>query len=174
MVTKILTARLIMVKTLSLLSKFTSFHNFMANLGLVIRDDPPKVIDMTGRVWGEPVDGLVLSIRELPREEERQVAGISVVMKNEGSEAKTMRVPQGIFFYKVEGLELSPYGRQFMNSQQKNKTLEVKLGAGEATDTDLPLDTLYSLRAAGNYKVRVSCELPGGALLLSNEITIRV
>jgi hypothetical protein len=163
-----------MVETLSLLSKFTRFHNFMANLGLVIRDDPPKVIDMTGRVWGEPVDGLVLSIRELPREEERQVAGISVVMKNEGAEAKTMRVPEGIFFYRVEGLELSPYGRQFMNSQQKDKRIEVNPGPGEATETDLPLATIYNLKSAGNYNVRVSCELPGGALLKSNEITIRV
>jgi hypothetical protein len=157
---------------LSLLSKFTSFHNFMANLGLVIRDDPPKVIDMTNRVWGEPVEDLVLSIRELPREEERQVAGISVVMKNESAESKTMRVAEGIFFYRVEGLAPSPYGRQFMNSPQKDKTIEINLGPGEATETDLPLATIYNLKAAGNYTVRVACELPGGALLQSNQITI--
>jgi len=163
-----------MVKTLSLLSKFTSFHNFMANLGLVIRDDPPKVIDLTNRVWGEPVDGLVLSIRELPREEERLVAGISVVMKNEGAQSKIMRVAEGIFFYRVEGLELSPYGRQFMNSQQKNNTIELNLAPGGATETELPLATVYNLKAAGTYNIRVSCELPGGTHLHSNEIPIRV
>ncbi len=55
--------------------------------------------------------GLALSIRELPREDPRQVAGISVVMKNFGAETKTLSVPQWLFFYKIEGLELSPYGR---------------------------------------------------------------
>ena len=44
-------------------NKFIRFYNFLANMGLVLRDDPPKVIDMTGREWGEVVDGLALSIR---------------------------------------------------------------------------------------------------------------
>lgn len=163
-----------MVRTLSTLNKFTRFYNFLANLGLVLRDDPPKVIDMTGRIWGQPVDGLVLSIRELPREGEREVAGISVVMKNEGANVKTMRVPQSMFFYRIEGLDLTPYGRQFMNSEEKNKTQDVKLAPGAATETDLPLGTIYNLKSAGLYTVRVSCDLPTGATLQSNEITIRV
>ena len=155
-------------------SKFTRFYNFLANMGLVIRDDPPKVIDLTGREWGEAVDGLALSIRELKREDERQVAGISVVMKNSGAQAKTMSAPPWVFFYNVEGLELSPYGRQFMSAGPKVKNVEVTLGTGDAIETDLPVGTIYNMRAAGSYRVRVSCEVPAGSVLRSNEIVVRV
>src|SRR5580658_7628835 len=94
-------------------NKFIRFYNFLANMWLVLRDDPPRVIDMTGREWGEPVDGLALSVRELKREDPGHVAGISVVlknaMKNGGAQPKTLEVPPWIFYYEVEGLELTPY-----------------------------------------------------------------
>ena len=143
-------------------------------MGLVIRDDPPKVIDMTGREWGEAVDGLALSIRELKREEPRQVAGISVVMKNGGTHPKTLDVPPWIFYYEIEGLELTPYGRQSMNQDRKAKNIEVTLRPGDAIETDLPIATIYKIRAVGVYKVEVSCRLPDGSVLRSNEIVIRV
>ncbi|MDP9054911.1 MAG: hypothetical protein M3N93_11515 [Acidobacteriota bacterium] len=143
-------------------------------MGLVLRDDPPRVIDMKGRVWGEPVEGLMLSIRELPRDNEHGVAGISVVMKNESPRAKTLRVRPLVFFYRIEGLDLAPYGRQFMSSQAGNETAEVNLPAKGAIETDLPLGAIYNLRSAGTYTVRVSCGLPGGELLRSNDLAIRV
>lgn len=143
-------------------------------MGLVIRDDPPKVIDMSGREWGEPVDGLALSIRELEREDPRQVAGISVVMKNGGSIPKRLYVPPWIFFYELEGLELTPYGRQLMDPNRKAKPTEVSLGAGDAIETDLPIATIYNMRAAGDYKLRVSCRLPDQSVLRSNEIVITI
>jgi hypothetical protein len=156
------------------MNKFERFYNFLANMGLVIRDDPPKVIDLTGREWGEVVEGLALSIRELPREDARQVAGISVVMKNFGAETKTLSVPQWMFFYKIEGLELSPYGRQFMSVGPKGKSVSVTLGAGDPIETDLPVANIFDVRTAGSYPVRVSCELPEGNVLRSNEILVRV
>jgi hypothetical protein len=64
------------------------FYNFLANMGLVLRDDPPKVIDMAGRAWGEAVNGFALSIREIPKEDPRQQAVLSVVIRNAGTEPK--------------------------------------------------------------------------------------
>lgn len=148
-------------------------------MGLVIRDDPAKVIDMTGREWGEAVQGLALSIRELPREDPMQVAGISVVMKNEGTDSRTFTVPPWVFFYEIEGLDLTPYGRQLMSPDRKGpdnkgKNTEVTLGPGGAVETDLPIATIYNVRAPGNYKIQVSCRLPDQTSLRSNEILIRV
>jgi hypothetical protein len=154
--------------------KFKRFYNFLAKMGLVIRDDPPKVIDMTGREWGEAAEGLALSIRELKREDPGQVAGISIVMKNGGTNPKTFQVPPWIFSYKVDGVDLSPYGRQLMSSDQKVKNIEVSLGPGDAIESDLPVATLYNMRAAGSYKIGVSCRLPDETILRSNEIVIRV
>jgi hypothetical protein len=142
-------------------NKFIRFYNFLANMGLVLRDDPPKVIDLTGREWGEPAGDLVLSIRE-------QEAGISVVMKNLGTDPRTLTVPPWIFFYKVEGLELTPYGRQLMSPDQKRKNVEVTLRPGDAIETDLPISKVYNLRG----KLRVACQLADGTVLRSNEITI--
>lgn len=155
-------------------NKFTRFYNFLANMGLVIRDDPPKVIDMTGREWGASVDGLALSIRELAREDPRQVAGISVLMKNDGAVAKKFTAPPWIFFYHVEGLELAPYGRQLMSPERKGKDIEINLGPGDAIETDLPIATLYNMRAAGDYRIHVSCRVPEDVTLRSNEIVVRV
>jgi hypothetical protein len=155
-------------------NKFTRFFNFLANMGLVIRDDPPKVIEMTGREWGGTVDGLALSVRELKREDPRQVAGISVVMKNGGTHPKTLDVPPWIFYYEFEGLELTPYGRQSMNPDRKAENIEVTLRPGDAIETELPIATIYQMRVAGDYKVRISCRLPDGLVLRSNEIIVRV
>jgi hypothetical protein len=151
-------------------NKFIRFYNFLAKMGLVLRDDAPKVIDMKGREWGEPAGGLALSIRELPREDPKHMAGISIVMKNQGADPRTLTVPPWIFFYQIEGLELTPYGRQLMGPDQKRNTAEVTLRAGDAIETDLPIAKIYNLRE----KLQVSCLLPDGTVLRSNEISIRV
>jgi len=64
---------------------------------------------MAGREWGEPADGLGLSIRALPREGPREPAVLSVVIRNEGPEPKHFMVPGWVFFYRVEALPLSAY-----------------------------------------------------------------
>jgi len=155
-------------------NKFIRFFNFLANMGLVLRDDPPRVIDMAGREWGEPADGLALSIRELKREDPRQVAGISVVIKNEEPRSRILNVPPWIFFCEIDGLELTPYGRQLMSPDRKGKNIEVKLDPNGAIETDLPVATIYNMRGGGEYQVQVSCRLPDQTVLRSNEITIRV
>jgi hypothetical protein len=89
-------------------------------------------------------------------------------MRNQGTDARTLSVPPLIFFYKFEGQELTPYGRQLMNPDHKQRLVEVKLGPGEAIETDLPIAKIYNLRD----KLRVSCQLPDDTVLSSNEITI--
>jgi hypothetical protein len=143
-------------------------------MGLVIRDDPPKVIDLAGREWGAEVEGLVLSIRELPREDARQVTGISVVVRSVSSETKRLSVPSAAFFYRIEGLDLTPFGRQFFGGGYKGQNMNLTLAPGEPTETDLPLSTMYNVRGLGEHRVHVSCALPGGADLRSNEIVIQV
>jgi len=158
-------------------NRFERFYNFLANMGLVLRDDPPKVIDMTGRLWGAAADGLALSIRELPRDESGQVAGISVVLRNGGTEPRILTAQIDAFFYRIEGLPLSPYGQQLLASRQKgrkSKDPEVTLAPGDAIETELPVARIYEMRAPGEYTLRVSCRLPEDRMLESNEISVRV
>jgi hypothetical protein len=160
---------------------FTRFFNFLANMGLVLRDDPPKVIDMTGRAWGEAVDGLELSIREIPQEDSRQKAVLSVVIRNSGTVAKSFIVPDWLRFY--EALVVAPDGsvappssylRQLLQPEHVKERVEVALPAGAAKETDLMLGLLYDMRAVGEYKVRISGRVPDGITVTSNEVVVRV
>lgn len=152
---------------------FLRFYTFLAKMGLVMLDDPPKVIDLTGREWGDAVDGLRLSIRELPREDSEHIAGVSVVMKNEGASAKALTVPAWIHYFEVAGLELSPYGLQLMNPARTVRTSEVTLAPGDAIETDLPIARIYRIPAGGEYRIQISCRLPDQSVLRSNTIGIR-
>ncbi len=165
---------------MAIAKSFESFYNFLANLGLVLRDDPPKVIDMTGRGWGAAVAGYTLSIREMPREDPTQKAVLSVVIRNDAPERTTLVVPGWLFFYEARitdrngsDVPLSAYGTQFLKAERKTEKLEVSLGSGEARETDLPLGILYAMRKGESYRVRVSCRPADGAVLTSNEITVR-
>ena len=141
-------------------------------MGLVLRDDPPKVIDMAGREWGETMHGFALSIREIPKEDPRQQAVLSVVIRNGGPEPKTFIVPGWLFFYEVGiGAPLTAYGSQLLKPERKTERMEVTLAPGDARETDLPLGVLYDI-GAGDYQVRVSCRLPDGTVLTSNEIEV--
>lgn len=153
---------------------FVRFFTFLAKMGLAIHDDPPKVIDMTGREWGQTVDGLALSIRELPREDSRSVAGISVVMKNNADDAKTLNVPAWIHYFRIEGLEPTPYGRSVLDPARTAKKAAVTIAAHRALEAELPIGGMYETRAPGDYSVQVSCGLDNGNVLRSNPIQIRV
>ena len=155
-------------------NKFTRFYDFLANLGLVIRDDPPKVIDLSARAWGAAEGGLSLSVAELPREGSRGVTGISVVMRNEAGEPKRFTAPPLARFYRIEGLEPTAYGRQLLHTSQNQPQSEISLSPGGVINTDLPLATTYNVRAAGEYKIQVTCTLADGTVLRSNELTICV
>lgn len=155
---------------------FFRFYTFLAKMGLVIHDDPPRVIDLAGRKWGDTVDGLALSVRELPRETPEGVAGISVVLRNVGNLAKTLSIPSWVRYYEIAGLELSPYGRQLMTGagSQKAGAGEIILPPGEAIETELPIAKIYVLSKPGDYRIQVSCKVSDGSVLKSNAIDIRV
>lgn len=161
-------------------SAFLRFYNFLANLGLVLRDDPPKVVDLTGREWGAAANGFALSIRQIPKQDQDEQAVISVVIRNLGSERKTFMVPGWMFFYEVEitaqdGSEVARtfYGNQFLKTERKTERLEVSLAAGEARETDFPLGALYAMRRGESYRASVRCKLNGGIVATSNEIVVR-
>jgi hypothetical protein len=157
----------------SIADGFTRAFNLLANMGLILRDDPPKVIDMTGREFGEVVSGLELSIREFPREDPGERAVLSVVIRNRGTEKKTFAVPGWLFFYEVQiDAPLSGYGDQVLKPERKTERFEVTLAANEAKETDVPLGLLYDLRAGSPYRVRVSARLADGAVVTSNEIVV--
>jgi hypothetical protein len=157
----------------AIVTGFARIYDFLANMGLVLRDDPPKVIDMAGRQWGQSVNGLALSVREIPREDPRQQTVLSVVIRNEGPELKTFTVPGWLFFYEVQlDAPLTPYGRQLLKPERRTERMEVTLAPSQAKETDLPVGVLYDMRASGDYRIKVSCRLPGGAVLTSNEIVV--
>ncbi len=55
-----------------------------------------------------------------------------------------------------------------MNPDHKRQLVEITLGPGEPIETELPIAKIYNLRE----KFRLTCRLPEGTLLRSNEITI--
>lgn len=151
---------------------FLRFYTFLAKMGLVMLDDPPKVIEMTGREWGEAVDGLALSIRELPRDESQTVVGISVVMRNTSAVAKQLSVQDWTRYFEIEKLELTPYGRKLFGDAARLKTLT--LDSAGAIEAELPIGRIYSMPSPGIYVIQVHCALaPDGRQLRSNTITIR-
>jgi hypothetical protein len=158
---------------------FIRFFNFLANMGLIVRDDPPKVIDMTGRVWGESSVGLALSIRELQKDDPSHRTVISVVIRNAGPEPKRFTVGGWLSFYQVTILrpdgspaEMSGYGRELTKPGRTSRSIKVSLDPAGAIETELPLGALYDMKRPGGYRVRISCRVPDGPVLESNEIVL--
>jgi hypothetical protein len=151
----------------------------MAGLGLIVRDDPKKVIDLTVREWGPEVDGLVLSIGEIPHEDPDAQAAVSLVLRNVGVTARSLVVPGWLFFYRFEilGLDESPaalssFGRELLKPARRTERVEVALGPREFTETQIPIGSMFSLSGRVKYRVVASCAPFEGVLVRSNEIVI--
>ena len=156
------------------MSAFVDFIDFLGKMGLILRGDPPRSIDMTDRVWGDPVEYFALSVREIRKEDPDQLAAVSVVMKNNGNENIPFTIPGWMFFYSVKvAAPLSAYGTNLLKPERSNERLQISLGPGDATETDVPVGTLYALRKQTDYTVSVSCTLPNGSELRSNQIRLR-
>ena len=76
--------------------------DFLAKMGLTLRGDPPRAIDITNREWGPPVDGIALSIREIPRQDPKELPSVSAVMKNGGQKQIPLSIPGWLYFYQME------------------------------------------------------------------------
>lgn len=141
--------------------------DFLAQMGLTVRDDPPKVIDVANRIWSDPVDGITLSAAQV---DDR----ISVVIRNVGTETATFKVNGWLAFYQVEmDAELTPFGRELLKPERQTERLTVTLKPGELLDNELPVVSLFALREGSGYYARVSCTLPSGAKLTSNTIRLK-
>lgn len=151
-----------------------TFINFLAKMGLIVRPDPPRQIQTEGRQWGAATDGMMLSIREIRRENSDQLPSISVVMKNDGAKSWNLTIPGWMFFYQVEtDAPLSAFGRQLLRPENQKETMNIVVGPGDATQTDVPVGSMYEIRR-GDHPVEVTCALPDGTVLRSNRIVIHV
>jgi len=161
------------------ISGFRRFFDFLAGMGLIVRDDPPKVVDLTVREWGAAVEGLALSIREIPHEDPDAQAAVSVVLRNTGTAPQSLTVPGWLFFYRFEifgpdgsAAGMSAFGKELLKPGRRTERLEVALAPGEFTETQIPIGSMFSLSGRVKYQVTAACELGAGAVLRSNEITI--
>lgn len=143
---------------------FKRFVRLLAGMGLILRDDPPKVIDLEGREWGPAAEGLALSIRS-------RSPVLSVVLRNVSPAPISLTIPGWLFFYEIHtSAPLSPYGKALFQPERRTEKLSVVLKPGEATETEIPLELLF-VHPRG-HRVSVSCELPDGTRLDSNAVVI--
>jgi hypothetical protein len=163
-------------------SAFRRFFDFLAGMGLIVRDDPPKVVDLTAREWGAAVEGLALSIREIPHADPDARAAVSVVLRNVAAAPKSLTVPGWLFFYRFEIRDngrsggapapMTPFGRELLKPARRTERLEVRLAPGDATETQVPIGSIFNMPDKRRNLVRASCEPFEGVVLQSNEITI--
>ena len=147
-------------------------------MGLSVKDDPRKVVDIAGRTWGDPVDGLALSVLLKPKEDPDELPSISVAIHNRGTQARRLRMRGWLDFYEIsvlnsEGGQAMPtsYGAELRKPERQPAPSEVVLNAGEATEADIPIASIYVM-PRGRYRVRVSCATP--VRLVSNEVEVKV
>jgi hypothetical protein len=153
--------------------------DFLAKMGLSMRDDPPKVVDLSIHQFGETKDGLALSIRQIPRDDPDALPSVSVVIRNVGQETRKFVVPGWLAFYNFDVRTpdgspalLTPFGRALNKPEHRNERINVSLAPGALNETEVPLGSIFRLRPGEKYVVRASSEPTEGVTLQSNEITI--
>ena len=154
----------------------------MAKMGLSMRDDPKKVIDPGARQWGAPAEGLALSIESVLLREDRSVmSNLSVVLRNVGDATKSLVVPGWLFFFHVEitgpdgtPVPVSSFGGELLKPSRRTERIDVTLAPGALTETQIPVGSIFEMRAKGEYRIEAWCELPGQTRLKSNRISITV
>lgn len=148
-------------------------------MGLTMRDDPPKVVDVANREWGAPKAGFALSVQQEAAQDPSALPALSVALRNVSGEPKKTVVPGWLFFYSIEitgpdgtPVPMSPFGRQLLKPERKTERVDVVLSPGEATEARIPIGSIFSMSAKGTYRVRANCVLPSGDALESNAITV--
>jgi hypothetical protein len=146
-------------------------------MGLTVRDDPKKVVDIAGRTWGEPVDDIALSVQLRPMEDPDELPAVSVAIRNTGAARRTLRTRGWVDFFHVtvrdsSGTDaaLTSYGRELLKPEHRQSHAEVELEPGEAVEADIPIGSIYRMK--GMYRVRASCATAEGGRAISNEIEV--
>lgn len=152
----------------------------MAKMGLSVRDDPPKVVDLSIREFGHPQNGLVLSVLQLVRDDPAALTSVSIVLRNLSQESRAFGVPGWLAFYRFEVRQsdgapapLTPFGRALTSPERKNERLTASLAPGAFHETEVPLGSIFRLRIGEAYRVRAICEPLPGQEVQSNEILLR-
>ena len=153
---------------------FREFYTFLAKMGLVVTDDAKKVISAEGREWGPVLGDLALSVQNLPSFDSDAQPEITVVIRNRGKTSHTLHVPGWLFYfdYEVEtmsGIRVAPgpFGRQLLQPGRKTEQLEIPLAPGAHAATEIPIGSLFGLRAGTPYRIRLRA-----GNLVSNEVTV--
>jgi len=146
-------------------------------MGLSVRDDPKKAVDVAGREWGEPVEGLALSVILKTKEDDAELVAVSAAIHNQSAEARRLTTRGWLNFFQISvvgpgeaAVAMTGYGQQLMKPERQPQPTEIVLGAGEALEADIPVGSMYQV-GKGKYRVRASAEVPGGRAV-SNEIGI--
>ena len=152
--------------------------DFLARMGLSVRDDPPRVVDLSVRQFGESRGGLALSILQIPRDDRDALASVSVVLRNVSQEPKAFTIPGWLAFYRFDvrlpdgsPAAMKPFGRALADPNRKKESVKVALAPGGLNETEVPLGSIFNLKAGERFSVRASCQL-NDTLLESNEIVI--
>jgi hypothetical protein len=153
---------------------------FLAKMGLSVRDDPKKVVDVAGRAWGAPVNGLALSVLTKPRAQDDEPPAVSVAIHNRSLEAQRLVTHGWLNFFRVSVLDsndalvpMTPYGRELMKPERVPAPSEVVLPPGDALEADIPIGLIFEMRR-GEFGVEASCNAPGGGIVTSNRISVNV
>jgi hypothetical protein len=151
----------------------------MAKMGLGVRDDPKKEVDVAGRAWGEPVNGLALSVLLRPKEDPDELPAVSIAILNLGPETKRLMTRGWLNFFHVsvtdQGGAAAPptsYGAELMKPERQPAISELVLAPGEAIEADIPIGSIYQMRKGDAYRVQASCGAAGGGPVTSNEIQL--
>jgi hypothetical protein len=164
------------------INAFRNFFDFLARMGLSVRDDPKKVIDPETRQWGPTLDGFALSIESVLLREDRTVmSNLSVVLRNVSDAAQSLVVPGWLFFFHVEMIgpdgsrvPPSPFGGELLKLKRRTERIELTLAPGALTETQIPVGSIFEMAGRGEYRIEAWCELPDGARLHSNRISVTV
>jgi hypothetical protein len=164
------------------INAFRNFFDLLARMGLSVRDDPKKVIDPEARQWGSPADGYALSIEPVLLREDRTVmSNLSVVLRNGSDAVKSLVVPGWLFFFHVEMMgpdgsrvPASSFGDELLKLSRRTQRIDVTLAPGALTEMQIPVGSIFEMSAKGEYRIEAWCELPGGARLSSNRISVTI
>ena len=148
-------------------------------MGLTVRDDPKKVVDVAGRAWGEAVHGLALSVLLSARKHDDEPPSVSVAIHNCSPDAQRLLTRGWLNYFRVSvidgaGARAHPtsYASELMKPERLPATAEVVLAPGQAVEADIPIGLLFEMRR-GDFRVQAMCDAPGGGVIASNEIQVK-
>jgi len=144
-----------------------------------VRDDEPKTVDVAGREWGEPAGGFAISIQQIRKEDPAQLPAISAAIRNVSGERKHFEIPGWLVFYTLEitgpdggRVGLTGFGRELLKPERHQGSIVVDLAPGQAVETDIPIGSIYDMRARGEYRIRAVAALPEGSVVVSRSTAI--